>query len=424
MELVPVLNETTQAFYISLNETVLMTTDANNLRAGDRSAALSRVGSRFATDVGLGCDGDFGQCSSGPRFLNGKISISNMNVFSSTSPTASPNNAPSSGAISNAPTSSPTIQCSADQDVFTLKLNTDEKASELSWQIVDEFHHVMSEMSPPYSNGVQTYKYQFCLDTKACYRFVLRDSAGDGIPGEGKGATVSWKGHVQMKPVPGNSPAFFSTGIDFGDMCLPDGGAIAVLGQFGLDAHFGNMFDIKSKQNIVIRRLSLNIVDTESYGLKVYTKNGSFKGYENDPSAWTLVHSATITGSGSSLYTATGNFDAGTVPILSETTQAFYVVLDGPGLGYVAATSLQEGQVWKQFSAIDVMVGTVNNMNFGSFIRGAGFEGKITYAALKTNTCGMDVTNDISNGGDKPDNLLPEEYINIPARKVRGRNLL
>lgn len=58
----------------------------------------------------------------------------------------------------------------------------------------------------------------------------------------------------------------------------------------------GVMFDITARTPVTINGFDLNLSDTQSgnVGLKIYTKNGTYAGFEQNPSAWTLIDTVII----------------------------------------------------------------------------------------------------------------------------------
>jgi hypothetical protein len=94
------------------------------------------------------------------------------------------------------------------------------------------------------------------------------------------------------------------------------------------------LFDIKSKTDIVIYGLDVNLATTSLQPVLVYTKSGSFSGSENDESAWDLVLNSTVVGRG--IGNPTTILMEGWEPVLVEegNKQAFYVVFEKPVLRY------------------------------------------------------------------------------------------
>ncbi|WP_373478747.1 PEP-CTERM sorting domain-containing protein [Geminocystis sp.] len=61
----------------------------------------------------------------------------------------------------------------------------------------------------------------------------------------------------------------------------------------------GNMFDLTTSTNdLTIKELAVNVDTTGTFILEVYTKSGTYAGFENNSSPWTLVSSTTGTGQG------------------------------------------------------------------------------------------------------------------------------
>jgi len=384
-DFVTVLAETTQAFYVVLDQPDLVYTNGAGL--GLQPGTLSHSFGNLNVFAGVATGKDFSGPTGNTAVVNGKISIGYTTVYATGSPTKSP--FPVTSSPTAAPFDQEHLDCNEFESIASIKIQTDDFGSETTWDIVDVYGaNKLIKSGGPYPDKVKTYQLDFCLELNGCYKFVLRDSKADGIKGDGRGATVIWDDVVQMKPVPGYSPAFSSIGVDFGRMCFPDGGEILSVGRTGDRKSQAIMFDIKAKKNVMIKRFNfVHIADTEKYNLKVYTKNGSYKGYENDPTHWILVQDIKVAGSGSTAYTSIANFAGNqAVPILSETTQAFYVVLDKPGLMFSDPGTLKEADVWKSFDEMDVLVGGFTDSVFGAFGGLAGFDGQLEYAPARVNS--------------------------------------
>jgi hypothetical protein len=100
------------------------------------------------------------------------------------------------------------------------------------------------------------------------------------------------------------------------------------------------LFDIKAKEDIVIYGLDINIATKTSQRVQVYTKTGSFSGYENDESAWDLVLNSTVVGNGADKPTALLMEGWDPVAVPAGERRAFCVTFDG---AYVRYSTLEAG---------------------------------------------------------------------------------
>jgi hypothetical protein len=131
----------------------------------------------------------------------------------------------------------------------------------------------------------------------------------------------------------------------------------------------GMLFDVTvdelATQDLVVWKVDsplASVTTTTDYTYKVYTKSGTYAGYENTPHAWTLVKSQNLTLSPNSVedYTDSG-FLFWSVPIRRNTTQAFYVVTSEPIVTYatedengLVVTSMNQiGDTYKTFALAD-----------------------------------------------------------------------
>jgi M6 family metalloprotease-like protein len=308
------------------------------------------------------------------------------------------------GTQDDAPVAAPTeLICTASEKKLEIMIQTDIKGSQNTWEVIDVYQgSKVIGSGGPYPDGqggVQHYD-EYCLPKASCYKFVIKDSAGDGITGVGNGWEVTWGGAVESD-APVNAE-FSTDGVDFGDFCRADGASLVSSAKFGNYYYYGQMFDMKAKKDIVIHRIShVHTSAVMEYNLKVYTKNGTYKGYEHDKTAWTLVQDQTITGTGFNRFTSTNNKNFWPrVPVMEGTSQAFYVVLDQPRLVFLYNAALTEGDVYATYNEFDITVGTYNAMNFGFAGHPSVFNGQFVIGSLKVAASGSDVSgSDVMEGG-------------------------
>ncbi len=89
-------------------------------------------------------------------------------------------------------------------------------------------------------------------------------------------------------------------------------------------AYAGNMFDIEPKRDVDITRWQVNTSGTEVVTIEIYWREGSHRGHETDPSAWTLLGSATTQGQGTDYPTSV---NVGTLPAYQGRIYGIYVHL-------------------------------------------------------------------------------------------------
>src|SRR5262245_11084606 len=120
----------------------------------------------------------------------------------------------------------------------------------------------------------------------------------------------------------------------------------AAIAQCGLTTTFsgsnnakGCMFDVVATQSINVTGFQQNLPGG-SHNLQIYTKAGSWIGFQNTPSAWTLIGSATgVTSAGLGIPTPipiTTNWS-----IAPSSTRAFYITSSGTtNIAYSNGTSV------------------------------------------------------------------------------------
>jgi hypothetical protein len=273
-------------------------------------------------------------------------------------------------------------------------------ASDVSWILEDVEKAQVRITSPAYTttdtittNAPTHYKHSHCLPVNGCYRIVLRDASASGQAIYRYAA--SFNGY---KVAESNNNADvdvdFSrvTGGDFGSGCRDldsSGRGTNEFGRTGGAKTYGIMFDVQAKegQNVSLLRFASLHMDTGNTNVKIFTKNGSYKGYESNDSAWTQVLTVNnVVGKKKGIYTWLSNKFEPMVTMLSETTQAFYILTDQPNL-YYNTESANEGDLWKSFDKYNAFAGTacVSATKFRGCRSNvvAGFEGHILAAYVR-----------------------------------------
>lgn len=105
----------------------------------------------------------------------------------------------------------------------------------------------------------------------------------------------------------------------------------------------GSMFDIEARGHIKITSLAFNTYKTVTIPIKLYTKEGTHRGFDKDISSWTLVASLNVKGMGlgNPTYICEGAFEP--ILVLRGERRSFYVTSDGPYLRAALGTPSGEG---------------------------------------------------------------------------------
>eukprot|EP00578_Thalassiosira_sp_NH16_P001607 CAMPEP_0181130106 /NCGR_PEP_ID=MMETSP1071-20121207/29680_1 /TAXON_ID=35127 /ORGANISM="Thalassiosira sp., Strain NH16" /LENGTH=610 /DNA_ID=CAMNT_0023216141 /DNA_START=108 /DNA_END=1938 /DNA_ORIENTATION=+ len=122
---------------------------------------------------------------------------------------------------------------------------------------------------------------------------------------------------------------------------------------FASDTTFaGNMFDIVARDNIAITSMAVNTY-VDSLRVQVYTRAGSYGGFENDLSAWEYVGETTVKGRRMDTPTMIDKAfkEYGPILIRRNARQAFYITTDGPFLRSTKGTN--EGEEKKSTLIIE-----------------------------------------------------------------------
>jgi len=303
-------------------------------------------------------------------------------------PSAKPSSAPS---IYTNPPTTPKIQCQTGTQLLIVELKTNYFGSETTWELRDvNLGNVLLQSGGPYpDNESKFYRYQYCLPETSCYKWVVTDSGRNGILGAARsGFRVLWKNKVETDTMALGMlrNGFSQDGVDFGSKCTR-GTALtsSTLGISGSTLGAGIMFDIVSKSDFMFMRFAgLHLRDAITYTVKIYTKNGSYQGYETNASAWSLATSQSIVGQGSTSYTAMYNVPTSfPLPVLAGTRQAFFIEVNPPLIMNKLRNASDVNTRYASMTTFDAFVGILVRPAFGGPTgEVAQFDGKITPATL------------------------------------------
>jgi M6 family metalloprotease-like protein len=137
----------------------------------------------------------------------------------------------------------------------------------------------------------------------------------------------------------------------------------------------GSMFDVWPRDNIILFGMGIHTSAIETATVEVWTKSGSFQGFETNSRAWTRILSTTIQGLGRGKPTFL-ELDPLRLPAMQ--TRAFYVTTTGgSGLRYTNGRGV--GRVYASSSEIDVLEGVGKRYPFGSTFRNRQWNGVLQY---------------------------------------------
>jgi hypothetical protein len=143
---------------------------------------------------------------------------------------------------------------------------------------------------------------------------------------------------------------------------------------------YGNMFTVTAKARLAVTTVDMNIGSTDQIYVEVFTKEGTYKGFEEDPGAWTRVSATNVTGSGTGIGTSIPYQDFTAVNMLENQTWAFYVTLSTADIKY-SRTSVELGDPFVSDDYISISAGAgLAAPDFGgSLFEPRAFNGKVYY---------------------------------------------
>ena len=150
----------------------------------------------------------------------------------------------------------------------------------------------------------------------------------------------------------------------------------------GENGSYGSMFNIRAKEDILISSLDFYCDLDKSVTYEVYTKHGTYVGYENSPDDWTMISTGSIQSQGLLSPTKIEDFEEKIIMDASE-TRAFYVTLRTPDLRYTTNIGT-EGDVFVEDDNLEILIGVgIGAYPFGEFnFRPRVYNGAVHYSFL------------------------------------------
>jgi hypothetical protein len=121
---------------------------------------------------------------------------------------------------------------------------------------------------------------------------------------------------------------------------------------------YGCMFEIRAKNDLVVRTLDVHLANTSTYDVEIWTKEETYVGFESDDTAWREVAKVTIKGSGIGTATQVDPQSFNSIAIPSGSLQSLYVTLRTAELLYTKKTDLFRGDVFASDNNIEICAGT------------------------------------------------------------------
>ena len=115
----------------------------------------------------------------------------------------------------------------------------------------------------------------------------------------------------------------------------------------------GVMFDLTASRDVIVRSFGFYTDAIRNDVVEVYTRPGSYSGYEGDEAGWILIHSKSVDQMGRNVLTELGDFDTD-VTIKEGATQAFFIT-SNYYLMYDKGTA--EGQVLNSDGSLSIYEG-------------------------------------------------------------------
>lgn len=146
----------------------------------------------------------------------------------------------------------------------------------------------------------------------------------------------------------------------------------------GANTQKGNMFDVVAINGVQVVGFDQNLMPGV-HGLQLYTKTGSWNGFQGTPAAWTLVGTASgLSSSGYGVPTALPIPVSISIP--AGATQAFYITSTGP-LNLAYSTGTQVGATAAQDLNVRILEGAGIMYPFGTSFQPRIWNGLLRYTS-------------------------------------------
>jgi hypothetical protein len=189
----------------------------------------------------------------------------------------------------------------------------------------------------------------------------------DMVPGDKAVATTTFTVHnVAPEIVEGT---FLVDGVEYNV-----GGAGYLETMFAQNnGQSGNMFDVTAKKTLTITSFDINVRSSSTFSAEVYYRKGGYAGFERNPSAWTKLGTASITGMGTNNPTP---LPIGGLKIYKSETFGLYVTLvSSTSIGYT------NGLRTFQNDELSLTSGVGKSYPFGSTFYPRTWNGRVHYDA-------------------------------------------
>ena len=154
---------------------------------------------------------------------------------------------------------------------------------------------------------------------------------------------------------------------------------------------YGNMFTVTSSEPMSITAMTINAATIGDIYVEVYTKNGDYRGFEEDRSNWRIVAAVNMTGAGSGLPTFIPDEDFEDVHMGVDDMRAFYVTLSTADMKYTrTSTSVGEALTSDGLLTINAGAGNAAPDFGGSLFEPRVFNGAVHYR--HEDDCTEDIT--------------------------------
>lgn len=137
----------------------------------------------------------------------------------------------------------------------------------------------------------------------------------------------------------------------------------------------GNMFDVVNLVgDLTVTGFDLNL-DDGTFDIEIYSKSGSYLGFETDASAWSLIDTGSVTSAGIDLATF---FDVSDFLLSGLSTTSLYITTTGStAMNYTNGSSA--GSVYADNGELQILEGVGKSAGFGSTFSPRIWNGSIYY---------------------------------------------
>lgn len=141
----------------------------------------------------------------------------------------------------------------------------------------------------------------------------------------------------------------------------------------------GNQFEVRALNDIEIDSFHVHLANTDAHNIQVWTKPGTYRGFEGSSSDWIILQSAKVNGRGIGNLTPLPSLGSKAVSVAAGNVQSFYITDDGGG-SFLYTNGNQEGATFVKDDNCEIRQGVGKRYPFADTYRPRVWNGRLNYS--------------------------------------------